>query len=162
MRGTWQNWNSVWLTGVLVTTTLSPWPICYPLGVAELILQGVATTRVPAASRDDSRFQAILKFQPLNSFNYRVRYVPQLVKSLVETQKLKNGMHFFNRFMPFKVLPHDLHQWPHLIVKKQIDPIYGVYNAVKPSFQIWKLRKEENEIVTNRLYTPESLELALG
>ena len=31
-----------------------------------------------AASREDSRPHAILKFQPNNSFDYRVRYEPQL------------------------------------------------------------------------------------
>ena len=39
---------------------------------------GVAALRAPAASREDSRPQAILKLQPRNSFNYRVRYEPQL------------------------------------------------------------------------------------
>ena len=38
---------------------------------------GAATTRVPAASREDSRPQAILKFQPCNSFDYRACYEPQ-------------------------------------------------------------------------------------
>ena len=40
---------------------------------------GAAATRVPAASRDDARPQAILKFQPRNSFDYRVRHEPQLI-----------------------------------------------------------------------------------
>ena len=39
---------------------------------------GAAALRAPAASREDSRPQAILKLQPRNSFNYRVRYEPQL------------------------------------------------------------------------------------
>ena len=39
---------------------------------------GAAALRAPAASREDSRPQAILKFQPRNSFDYRVRYEPQL------------------------------------------------------------------------------------
>ena len=39
---------------------------------------GAAALRAPAASRKDSRPQAILKFQPRNSFDYRVRYKPQL------------------------------------------------------------------------------------
>ena len=34
--------------------------------------------RATAASKEDSRPQAILKFQPCNSFDYRVRYDPQL------------------------------------------------------------------------------------
>ena len=44
---------------------------------------GAAALRAPAASREDSRPQAILKFQPRNSFDYRVRYEPQLKKCLV-------------------------------------------------------------------------------
>ena len=39
---------------------------------------GAAALRAPAASREDSRPQAILKLQPRNSFDYRVRYEPQL------------------------------------------------------------------------------------
>ena len=35
---------------------------------------GAAALRAPAASKEDSRSQAILKFQPRNSFDYRVRY----------------------------------------------------------------------------------------
>ena len=40
---------------------------------------GAAALRAPAASREDSRPQAILKFQPRNSFDYRVRYEPKLI-----------------------------------------------------------------------------------
>ena len=40
---------------------------------------GAAALRAPAASREDSRPQAILKLQPRNSFDYRVRYKPQLI-----------------------------------------------------------------------------------
>ena len=39
---------------------------------------GATTLRAPAASREDSRPQAILKFQPRNSFDYRVRHEPQV------------------------------------------------------------------------------------
>ena len=38
---------------------------------------GAAALRAPAASMVDSRPQAILKLQPRNSFDYRVRYEPQ-------------------------------------------------------------------------------------
>ena len=41
---------------------------------------GAAALRAPAASREDSRPQAILKLQPRNSFDYRVRYEPQPVE----------------------------------------------------------------------------------
>ena len=39
---------------------------------------GMAVTRVPAASMEDSCPLAILKFKPRNSFDYRVHYEPQL------------------------------------------------------------------------------------
>ena len=39
---------------------------------------GAAALRAPAASREDSRPQVILEFQPRNSFDYRVCYEPQL------------------------------------------------------------------------------------
>ena len=44
---------------------------------------GAAALRAPAASREDSRPQAILKLQPRNSFDYRVRYEPQLTVLLL-------------------------------------------------------------------------------
>ena len=44
---------------------------------------GAAALRAPAASREDSRPQAILKLQPRNSFDYRVRYEPQLILGYV-------------------------------------------------------------------------------
>ena len=49
---------------------------------------GAAALRAPAASREDSRPQAILKLQPRNSFEYRVRYEPQL-NCEPKTQDLK-------------------------------------------------------------------------
>ena len=39
---------------------------------------GAAALKAPAASMVDSRPQAILKLWPRNSFDYRVRYEPQL------------------------------------------------------------------------------------
>ena len=39
---------------------------------------GAAALRASAASWEDSRPHAILKLQPRNSFDYRVRYEPQL------------------------------------------------------------------------------------
>ena len=51
---------------------------------------GVAALRAPAASMEDSRPQAILKFQPRNSFNYRVRYEPQLVARLLNKNYFSN------------------------------------------------------------------------
>ena len=39
---------------------------------------GAAALRAPAASREDSRPQAILKLQHRNSIDYRVYYEPQL------------------------------------------------------------------------------------
>merc|ERR1711928_193673 len=66
------------LTGVLMTTT-PPHDQPAPPGWCRIDPGlGLAATRVPAASRENSRPQAILKFQPCNSFDYRVRYEPQL------------------------------------------------------------------------------------
>ena len=44
---------------------------------------GTAALRAPAASREDSRPQAILKLQPHNSFDYRVRYEPQVINCVI-------------------------------------------------------------------------------
>ena len=44
---------------------------------------GAAALRAPAASREDSRPHAILKLQPRNSFDYRVRYEPQLTLAFI-------------------------------------------------------------------------------
>ena len=57
---------------------------------------GAAATRVPAASREDSRFQAILQFQPRNSFSYRVHYESQLNLHLTKVAKLLESMKFEN------------------------------------------------------------------
>ena len=77
MYGTQQNWNLVW-NGDLMTTTPNPEPTCIPRGFGIDSRIGVAAPRAPAASREDSRPQAILKSQPHNSFDYRVRYESQL------------------------------------------------------------------------------------
>ena len=42
-----------------------------------------ATTRAPAASREDSCPQDILKVQPHNNFDYGVCYKPQLVEAII-------------------------------------------------------------------------------
>ena len=44
---------------------------------------GATALRAPAASREDSRPQAILKLQPRNSFDYRVHYEPQLTNHML-------------------------------------------------------------------------------
>ena len=49
---------------------------------------GAAALRAPAASMVDSRPQAILKLQPCNSFDYRVRYEPQLNYHIKSTYKM--------------------------------------------------------------------------
>ena len=51
---------------------------------------GAAAPRAPAASREDSHPQAILKLQPRNSFDYRVRYVPQLSSLLWISSTINN------------------------------------------------------------------------
>ena len=50
---------------------------------------GAAALRAPAASKEDSRPQAILKFQPRNSFDYRVRYEPQLNSNFYWSRKVR-------------------------------------------------------------------------
>ena len=50
---------------------------------------GAAALRAPAASREDSRPQAILKLQPRNSFDYRVRYEPQLIMHYLFSRKVR-------------------------------------------------------------------------
>ena len=52
---------------------------------------GAAALRAPAASRKDSRPQAILKLRPRNSFDYRVRYEPQPESEIY--QRCLPGMH---------------------------------------------------------------------
>ena len=59
-------------------TTLPPGPTCTPRGIGIDPRLGVATQRAPVASMENSCPQAILEFQPRNSFDYRVRYEPQL------------------------------------------------------------------------------------
>ena len=48
-----------------------------------------AATRVPAAFREDSHPQAIFKFQPCKSFDYRVHYE---VISVIYGQPLRKGL----------------------------------------------------------------------
>ena len=80
MQGTWHNWNSVWQGSLW--QQYCPHDQSLPPGRCRIDPGlGAATTRVPAASREDSCPQAILKFQPSNSFDYRVRYEPQLNQS---------------------------------------------------------------------------------
>ena len=61
-----------------MTTTPPPGPTRTPIDPK----LGAAAPRAPAASREDSRPQAILKLQPRNSFDYRVCYAPQLFTAL--------------------------------------------------------------------------------
>ena len=56
---------------------------------------GAAKLRAPAASREDSRPQAILKLQPCNSFDYRVRYEQQLTTYLDVSFVLSNTLFEF-------------------------------------------------------------------
>ena len=61
-----------------MTTTPPAGPTRNPEGIGIDPRLGAATLRAPAASKEDFCPQAILKFQPRNSFDYRVRYEPQL------------------------------------------------------------------------------------
>ena len=62
---------------------------------------GAAALRAPAASMKDSCPQAILKFQPCNSFDYKVRYKPQL------TTQHFSVLHFQIPSWWAHQLPHD-------------------------------------------------------
>ena len=64
-----------------MTTTPNPGPTPGRFRIDSRI--SAAALRAPAASKEDSCPQAILKFQPLNSFDYRVRYEPQLYYILI-------------------------------------------------------------------------------
>ena len=61
-----------------MNTTLPPGPIRTPGGFGIDPRLGAAALRAPAASKEDSRPHAILKFQPRNCFDCRVCYEPQL------------------------------------------------------------------------------------
>ena len=62
-----------------MTTTPNPGPTRAPRGVGIDSRIDEAALRAPAASREDYHPQAILKFQPRNSFDYWVRYEPKLI-----------------------------------------------------------------------------------
>ena len=57
-----------------MTTTLPPGPTCTPRGFGIDLRLGAVALRAPAASREDSRPQAILKFHRPSSLDYRVRH----------------------------------------------------------------------------------------
>ena len=61
-----------------MTTTPPPGPTRTPEGFGIDPRIGAAALRAPAAYREDFRPHAILKLQPRNSHDYRVRYKPQL------------------------------------------------------------------------------------
>ena len=57
-----------------MTTTPPPGPTRTPRGFGLDPRLGAAATRAPAASREDSRPQAILKFHRPSSLDYRARH----------------------------------------------------------------------------------------
>ena len=57
-----------------MTTTPPPGPTCIPRGFGFDPKLGAAALRAPAASREDSRPQAILKFHRPSSLDYRARH----------------------------------------------------------------------------------------
>ena len=65
---------------------------------------GAAAPRAPAASKENSCPQAILKFQPRNSFDYRVRYEPQLNRVSLFIDKI---LKFFLKFLVMFILFQD-------------------------------------------------------
>ena len=66
-----------------MTTTLPPGTTRTPgrFGIDPRL--GAAALRAPAASKKDYRPQAILKFQPRNSFHYRGCYEPYVANQNV-------------------------------------------------------------------------------
>ena len=97
---------------------------------------------ITAASREDSRLQAILKLQPRNSFDYRVRYEPQL---LVEDIQLLIFWHISDFFSLFQLVQmrerHSLQTFTVLfksdfsygfVQKHKVDcsPLYDLQNTI--------------------------------
>ena len=77
MHGTRQNWNSVWQGSLWQPHHPHDQPA--PPGWCRIDpRQGAAATRVPAAFREDSRPQAILKFYWLSSLDYRASHEPRI------------------------------------------------------------------------------------
>ena len=68
--------------GVPMTTTLPPRPTLGGFRIDPEL--GAVALRAPAASWEDSCPHAILKLQPRNCFDYRVRYESQLMKNVAE------------------------------------------------------------------------------
>ena len=83
MRGTQQNWSLVWQEGPYDNHTAPQDQPAPPEGFGIDPRIGAAALRAPAASREDSRPQAILKFQPCNSFDYRACYEPQHTENIL-------------------------------------------------------------------------------
>ena len=61
-----------------MTTALPPKPICTPGGFRIDPRLGAAALRAPAASREDSRPQAILKLHRPSSLDYKARHGPPM------------------------------------------------------------------------------------
>ena len=57
-----------------------------------------AALRAPAASRENSCPQTILKFQPHNSFDYRVRYEPQLISIVAYVVRFSAALSYLIKF----------------------------------------------------------------
>ena len=99
------------LTRVLMTTTPPSWPTCTSRWCR--IDPGLATaaTRVPAASWEDARPQAILQFQPHNNLDYRVHYEPKLTpqylkKAFLRRSRVSTGNLWLGLLQHFQRLPH--------------------------------------------------------
>ena len=80
-----------------MTTTLPPGPTRNPGGFGIDPRLGAATLRAPAASKEDIRPQAILKFQPRISFDYRVLYEPHF-KPMVLAMRVDQNYFFQEKF----------------------------------------------------------------
>ena len=132
MHGTRQNWNLVCKWGPYDNHT-QPWTNPRPQGGFGIDSRiGAAAPRASAASREDSCPQAILKFQPCDSFNYRIRYEPQLLPQRMLKRHLK--FKFKNQM--------DLSDYKRMIVLRNRFPLYkecvneGVFLKLSPNLDV--------------------------
>ena len=73
-----------------MTTTLPPGPTRTPRGFGIDPRLGAAALRAPAASKEDSRPHAILKFHRPSSLDYRVRHELPVCKRNIEIRNTRS------------------------------------------------------------------------
>ena len=89
MRGTRQNWNLVCKWGPYANYT-QPNTNPAPGGFSIDSRIGAAAARAAAASKVDSRPQAILKFHPPSSSDYRARHGPPVKSKVLRLYQFKS------------------------------------------------------------------------